>query len=136
MTQGPSGPAEREVQGPSGRIELRGLRLVGLHGFLPHERERPQPFEVDIDVETDLGAAGASDDLDDTLDYGALSAAAARVVAGEQWFLLERMAARIAEEIQADARVESVTVCVRKLRPPVPLDMASAGVRVTRRRSS
>jgi dihydroneopterin aldolase len=114
------------------RIELRGLRLVGVHGFLPHEQERAQPFEVDIDVEADLSAAAQSDELSDTLDYGALVAAAAKVVTGEQWKLLERMAARIAEEITADPRVRSVGVTVRKLRPPVPVDMASAGVSVTR----
>ncbi|HUQ63321.1 MAG TPA: dihydroneopterin aldolase [Acidimicrobiales bacterium] len=115
-----------------GRIELRGLRLVGVHGFLPQEQERAQPFEVDIDVEADLSAAMASDELADTLDYGALAAAAAKVVTREQWKLLERMAARIAEEIRADSRVRSVTVTVRKLRPPVPLDMGSAGVSITR----
>lgn len=116
----------------TGRIELRGLRLVGVHGFLPHEQERAQPFEVDIDIDADLSAAAASDDLADTLDYGALANAAARVVTGEQWKLLERMAARIAEEISADDRVRSVRVTVRKLRPPVPLDLASAGVSITR----
>jgi dihydroneopterin aldolase len=116
----------------SGRIELRGLRLVGVHGFLPHEQERAQPFEVDLDVEADLSAAAGSDELSDTLDYGALAQAAATVVVGEQWKLLERMAARIAEEISADDRVRSVRVTVRKLRPPVPLDMASAGVSITR----
>lgn len=114
------------------RIELRGLRLVGVHGFLPHEQERAQPFEVDIDVDADLSAAAGSDELSDTLDYGALAAAAAKVVTGEQWKLLERMAARIAEELSRDGRVRSVSVTVRKLRPPVPLDMASAGVRITR----
>ncbi len=114
------------------RIELRGLRLVGIHGFLPHEQERAQPFEVDIDVEADLSRAAGSDELSDTLDYGALAAAAAKVVTGEQWKLLERMAARIADEIGVDERVRSVRVTVRKLRPPVPLDMASAGVSVTR----
>src|SRR5215211_6105889 len=100
------------------RIELRGLRLVGVHGFLPQEQERAQPFEVDIDVEADLGVAAESDELSDTLDYGALATAAAKVVTGEQWKLLERMAARIAEEISADNRVRSVSVTVRKLRPP------------------
>lgn len=116
----------------TGRIELRGLRLVGVHGFLPHEQERAQPFEVDIDIDADLSTAARSDELSDTLDYGALARAAAKVVTGEQWKLLERMAARIAEEISDDDRVRSVRVTVRKLRPPVPLDMASAGVSIIR----
>jgi dihydroneopterin aldolase len=118
------------------RIELRGLRALGHHGALPGEQDRPQPFEVDLAVEADLSAAGRSDHLSDTVDYGMVARAAASVVTGERWHLLERMAERVAEAVLAvDPRVQSVTVTMRKLRPPVPLDLASAGVRVTRRRA-
>src|SRR5436190_1911962 len=41
-------------------VEIRGLRVMGTHGVLEEERQRAQPFEVDIDVETDLAAAGAT----------------------------------------------------------------------------
>ena len=114
------------------RIELRGLRLVGTHGALPEEQVRPQPFEVDLDVEADLSAAGRSDALDDTLDYGAIVEAVERVVVGEHHQLMERMAQRIAEEVRADPRVVAVTVTVRKLRPPVAADLATAAVTLTR----
>ena len=36
------------------RIEIRGLRVLGVHGLLPEERDRPQPFEVDLDLVLDL----------------------------------------------------------------------------------
>jgi len=117
------------------RIELRGLRATGTHGVLPEERSRPQPFEVDVDVEADLAPAGRSDALADTMDYGALAEAVVRIVERERFALLERLAERIAEAALADDRARSVTVAVRKLRPPVPVDVATAGVRITRRRS-
>jgi dihydroneopterin aldolase len=117
------------------RIELRGLRVLAVCGALPEERERPQPFEVDVDVDVDLGPAGRSDELADTVDYGTLARAAARGAAEGRYTLMERLAERIAEEVGGDARVASVTVAVRKLRPPVPVDLASAGVRITRRRA-
>lgn len=116
-------------------IELRGLRVVGTHGALPEEQVRAQPFEVDLDVHADLGPAGASDALGDTVDYGALAAAVERVVAAEHHQLLERLAQRIAEVALDDPRVDGVTVAVRKLRPPVPQDLASSGVRITRHRA-
>ena len=116
----------------SDRIELRGLRLTGHHGALPGEQDRAQPFEVDLEVEVDLRRPGATDDLSDTLDYGALVSAAARVVGSERYRLLERLAQRIADEVGGAPGVRSVTVTVRKLRPPVPHDLASAGVRITR----
>lgn len=116
-------------------IELRGLRVLGHHGASPGEQDQPQPFEIDLDVDADLSAASASDALDDTVDYGVLVAVAAKVVEGERWHLLERLAQRVAEEVLvADARVRAVTVTVRKLRPPVPHDLGSAGVRFQRRR--
>jgi len=62
-------------------------------------------------------------------------AAVQAVVAGERHQLLERLATRIADDVQAvDARIEAVTVTIRKLRPPVPADLASAGVTITRTR--
>jgi dihydroneopterin aldolase len=119
---------------PAGRdtIELRGLRAAGYCGVLPEEQVRPQPFEVDLDVGADLSAAGRSDDLADTLDYGALAAAIERVITTERFALLERLAARLTEVVLADDRVEWVTVVVRKLRPPVPQLLDTSAVRITR----
>ena len=114
------------------RIELRGLRALGTHGVLAEEQMRAQPFEVDLDVDVDLRAAGASDRIEDTLDYGALAVRAAAVVTGEHHALLERLAQRIADRLLEDPRVSRVTVTVRKLRPPVPVDLATSGVRVVR----
>ena len=114
------------------RVELRGLRVMGTHGVLAEEQARAQPFEVDLDVTADLSAAGESDALDDTLDYAAMVDAVERVVQGEHHQLMERMAQRIADEVRADARVVSVTVTVRKLRPPVAADLGTAGVTITR----
>jgi dihydroneopterin aldolase len=111
-------------------IQLRGLRAVGTHGVLAEEQSRAQPFEVDLDVEADLAAAASSDSLADTIDYGALAESVERVVAGERYQLLERLAGRIAEVVLADGRVTAVTVTVRKLRPPVPVLLDSAGVRL------
>jgi dihydroneopterin aldolase len=109
--------------------------VLGTHGALPEERERAQPFEVDLDVEADLAVAGRSDALADTIDYSAVAAAAAGVMAGEHAELLERLAQRIADAVLTSAAAATaVTVTVRKLHPPVPFDLASAAVTVTRSR--
>lgn len=120
------------------RIELRGLRALGTHGVLPEEHHRAQPFEVDLDVEVDLTAAGRSDDLDDTIDYGALCEAVVAVIGGPHAQLLEYLAERMAEAVfeRAGVRAEAVTVTVRKLRPPVPVELASSAVTITRRRAA
>ncbi len=116
-------------------IEIRGLRVVGIVGALEEERTRPQPFEVDIDIETDIRQAGATDDLSATLNYAEPTAAAERVIKEEGHVLLERVATRIAEEVLRSPKVISVGVVVRKLQPPLPHDMSSTAVRIHRTRS-
>ncbi len=116
------------------RIELRGLRAVGTHGALPEEQIRAQPFEVDLDIFADLSQAGDSDDLGQTIDYAAVAAAAVAVVTGPHLQLLERLARGVADVVLAAAggRARAVTVTVRKLRPPVAFDLATAAVTITR----
>jgi dihydroneopterin aldolase len=119
----------------SDRIELRGLRLSALVGALPEERDRLQPIEVDLDVEADLAPSGRSDLLADTIDYGAVCAAVEAVAGAGHVTLLEHLADRLAVAVLAvDGRVDAVTVAVRKLRPPVPLQLDTSGVRIRRSR--
>lgn len=120
----------------SDRIELRGLRLLARCGVLPHEQEQDQPIEVDLDLVCDLAAAGHSDDLTDTIDYGAVCRLVEGSVRARSVALLERLAEQLAADVLAhDERIDAVTACVRKLRPPVPQDLATSGVRVERRRA-
>jgi dihydroneopterin aldolase len=114
------------------RILISGLRELGVHGVLPEEQVRPQPFEVDVELLVDVSAAGASDELDDTVDYGAVCEAVSRIVSSEQYRLLERLATRIAEVCRADPRVVGVVVEVRKLHPPVRALLDHVAVRVER----
>ncbi len=114
------------------RILIPGLRELGVHGVLPEERQRPQPFEVDLELHVDVRSAGDSDELDDTVDYSAVCEAVSRVVSSESYLLLERLATRIAEVCKADARVERVAVEVRKLHPPVRAQVQHVAVRIER----
>jgi dihydroneopterin aldolase len=114
------------------RIVISGLRELGVHGVLPEEQIRPQPFEVDVELHVDTSAAGESDSLDDTVDYSAVCEAISRVVSSEQYQLLERLANRIAEVCRSDPRVERAIVEVRKLHPPVRAMLDYVGVRVER----
>src|SRR5690242_8513398 len=110
-------------------ILVRGLREMGVHGVLPEEQVRAQPFGVDLELRVDLAPAGASDALPDTVDYGAICTAVSRVVASEHYQLLERLAQRIADVCREDPRVESVDVVMRKLEPPVRAEIGIASGR-------
>ncbi|WP_208027590.1 dihydroneopterin aldolase [Rhabdothermincola sediminis] len=116
------------------RIEIRGLRALGVCGVLPEEQQRPQPLEVDLVIEADLAEAGTTDDLVDTIDYAVTIEAVERVVATERFRLLERLATRLAEVVLVDERISAVEVVVRKLRPPVAHHVDTTGVRIVRGR--
>jgi dihydroneopterin aldolase len=114
------------------RILISGIRELGVHGVLPEEQLRPQPFEIDVELLVDVTRAGQTDDLDDTVDYGAVCDAVSRVVSSEQYRLLERLASRIAEVCRADPRVVGAIVEVRKMHPPVRALLNYVAVRVER----
>ena len=116
------------------RIELKGIKALGTIGVLPEEQERPQPFEVDITVESDLSESGRTDSLNDTVNYAEVTEAIVTVVSSENHFLLERVAERIAEETLKINLVEAVNITVKKLRPPVPHQLEYSAVTIRRER--
>lgn len=115
-------------------IEIRELRLMALCGLLPEERNRLQPLSFDLDIQTDLRAAANTDNIEDTVHYGMVCEMVASIIEKEQFDLLEKCAERIAESILELDLVDKVMVCVKKLRPPVPQDVATCGVRIYRTR--
>ena len=114
------------------RIVITGIRALGVHGVLPEEHARSQPFEVDVELEVDLRSPGESDELEHTVDYAAVAEAIVRVVESERHRLLERLATRLCEVCRADERVRAVTVTVRKLHPPVRAMLDHVAVTIRR----
>ena len=110
------------------RIVLRGLVVRGHHGVFEHERQDGQDFVVDLTVWVDLSAAAASDELSDTVDYGALAQRAAAIVGGEPCDLIESVAGRIADDVLTDRRVRAVEVVLHKPQAPIPLQFADVAV--------
>ena len=103
----------------SDRIILEGMQFYGYHGGSPEERSVGQPFEVDLKAELDLGAAGKSDNLEDTVSYAHLYRIVKEVIEGETRNLLEALAEEIAEKALAAFPLRAVNVRVKKTRPPI-----------------
>ena len=119
------------------RITLSGLRCEARLGADEEERSVPQLVEVDLEVEADLSAASTSDDLAETVDYGPLVRLVVRTVEERPHALLEGLAGDIAREaLSASARIDAVTVRVRKLAVPLDVDIDHAQVEIRRARRS
>ena len=113
-------------------VELRGVRANGRHGVLAHEKVEPQPFVVDVDLETDLSWAGASDALGDTTSYADVAADIVARLAGPGVDLIERLAHLIAGDCLRHELVEAATVTVHKPQAPVGVEFGDVAVRVRR----
>lgn len=116
------------------KIVLTGLAVRGNHGVFDFERRDGQDFIVDVELEFDTSRAAVSDDLDDTVDYGALAQSLAAVIAGEPVNLLEKLVQRLADACLADPRVLAATVTVHKPQAPIPLTFADVAVTIRRER--
>ncbi len=113
-------------------IELRELRCSAVIGVLAEERDRAQPLIFDLDLERPFEAAAINDDIAVTTNYADVLSLTVRTATEGRYLLLETLAYRVAYEILAfDEEIASVTVSVRKTRPPVVEDVASVGVRCT-----
>ncbi len=116
------------------RIVLEGMSFQGRHGVRPAEREQPQEFKVDVEVDSDLSAAGNSDRIEDTVDYRQVRAITKEVIEGESQKLLETLAARIADRVLQLPRVGGVSVRISK-RPESMQPIVAAAVRINRTRA-
>jgi dihydroneopterin aldolase len=117
------------------RVALRGLSGFGRHGVFDFEREQGQRFVADVVCSLDLGPAAASDDLQHTVDYGALAADVVADIEGEPLNLIEALADRIATTCLRRPAVESVEVTVHKPEAPMPVTVADVAVTLTRSKS-
>jgi 7,8-dihydroneopterin aldolase/epimerase/oxygenase len=120
--------------GDMDRILLEGMSFQGRHGVRPAEREVPQEFKVDIEVDCDLSEPGKTDRIEDSVDYRQIQVIAKEVIEGESRKLLETLAARIADRVLEIPRVGGVTVRIAK-RPESMLPIDAAAVRINRTRA-
>lgn len=111
------------------RIDLRGIEVYAKHGVFDFEQEKAQMFRIDVTAFVDLSAPGMSDDLADTLDYGALANEVREVVGGESHALIERVAARVADTVLSHEPVQRAVVTIHK--PDAPVDVAVDDISVT-----
>lgn len=119
------------------RLSLLGMRFDARHGVLDHEKDTPQPFEVDLILRADLSAGAVSDDIGATVDYGPLFDLVRSIVEGPSFDLIEALAGAIATAVLAatdPALVDEVDVRVRKPKAPIDGAFDTVEVALIRRR--
>lgn len=116
-------------------IRINGIKAFGYHGVFAEETKNGQDFLVDVELILDLGKASISDDLTDTVDYGAICNLVVTAITGAPYKLIEKLAGVIADEILATSNlVEIAIVTVHKPSAPVSAVTSDINVMVIRTR--
>lgn len=115
-----------------GTIVVHGIRAKGRHGLAATgERDRPQPFLVDVELRCDVEATVASDRLEKAIDYVEVARAVRRMVEDESFELIETLASAVADRLLAMG-ADGVRVRVSKPRAALSMDVAEVAVTVER----
>ncbi len=125
----------RRVGAGLDRITVTGIGAVGYHGVFDQEKRVGQPFFVDLSLFADLTAAGRSDDLRETINYGEIAESVKDVIVGESFNLVEALAQRIADDVLRDYPARAVEVTVHKPKAPIEVTFADVSVTIYRERS-
>ena len=116
------------------RVLLEGMAFQGRHGVRAAERDQPQEFRVDVEVDCDLREPGRTDRVEDTVDYRKLRTIVKEVIEGESQNLIETLATRIADRVLELEKVAGVEVRISK-RPQSMQPINAAAVRIKRTRA-
>jgi len=116
------------------RIFIRELRVDCIVGVYPHERDKPQPLTVDLELGIDTGAAAYSGRIAHTCDYARVADELATLLQFRRYKLLELAAGELAAMLLGvHPMVEDVRLRLSKPRA-LPGRATVAGVELHRHR--
>ncbi|MHB0858104.1 MAG: dihydroneopterin aldolase [Anaerolineae bacterium] len=112
------------------QIMIRDLRLRTVIGVHDYERVGPREVLANVVLYTDTRTAGASDRIEDTIDYSEVSKRIVALAERSSFLLVEKLAEEIAALCLEDPRVKRVGVTLEK--PGAVRFSRSVGVHIER----
>ena len=110
-------------------ITLCDLAVNYRIGVPDEERAQPQRLLITVEMQRDVRAAAAADDLQKTIDYYAVSRRLIRLGEGRSWKLIETLASDIARLVIGEFGAEAATVEIKKF---IIAEARYVSVRLTR----
>ena len=95
-------------------VFIQNLSLDAVIGVFDWERQVKQKIRIDLEMSTDIAKAAATDALQDTLDYKAISLKIRDIVANNQPQLVETLIEMIAHSVMQDFGVPWVRITIAK----------------------
>jgi FolB domain-containing protein len=96
------------------RIEIHDLLVRCIVGINPEERVKKQDVIINLTLFADLRRAGQSDDIQDAINYKTLTKRVLDHVEESEYFLVEKMAHKIAEIAVLEFGIQHAIISVEK----------------------
>ena len=117
-----------------GLISLENMEFYAFHGHYKEEQIVGNRFLVNLTIETNMDKAADSDSLEDTLNYQAVYQLVKKEMLKKS-HLLENIASRILNALYSHFKsIDSATVKVSKMNPPMGGRMECVSVTLTRKK--
>ena len=111
-------------------VFITALEVDTVIGVYEHERNITQKLTIDLELTCDVQTAGMSDDVNDALDYDAVSKRTRAFGSDTSYFLVEAFAEQLANILLAEFAINHIKLTVRK--PGAVEAAASVGVIIER----
>lgn len=96
------------------KIFLSDLNIDTIIGIYDWERETLQTLSFDLEIDWDIKAAAKSDDIADTLDYGAIANTIVKFVEASRYQLIETLAEEVCSLLLTNYPIPSLTLTLSK----------------------
>ena len=115
------------------KINIKNLEVYAYHGVFPEEKRNGQVFVISATLFAHLRAAGKTDNLKKTLDYGEICHQMKAFVIGNKFDLIETVAERLAEKLLVEhPLVKKIWIEIKKPNVPIPLSLETVSVEIER----
>ncbi len=114
------------------KILIEDITTYGFVGFYPAERELGQWFCANVTLFTNLNPATQSDRLADTINYQQIIEQVQARIKTSRSHLIEHLAAEILTDLFKISNIESITIKLTKINPPIADFSGKVTVELTR----
>jgi len=120
----------------SDKIFVHRIAVFAYHGLHVEESRLGQRFYISLVAGLDTRAAGRSNDLGQTVDYGRMTDITVAIATQNRYPLIEALAETVAARLLAEfPLIDEITVRVDKPSAPIAHVIDGASVEITRSRA-
>ena len=113
-------------------IQIAGLQTFGYHGLFEEERSLGQKFTFDIDATLNPAPTHRDDRLDASIRYDAVVDLAVSLASETTYQTLEALGEAVAIGLlRRFALIDTISVGVAKLSPPIPHTLRKVGIAIS-----